>query len=155
MKHEFKDIKYKLLEISSRAFQHNEFIPPQFTCDGRNFNPPFRIEHIPEEAKSLALIVDDPDAGGGLWVHWVVWNVPITNHIEENSIPGIEGVNDSKNNHYHGPCPPSGTHRYFFKIYALDSVLDLPATTTKQALEIAMQPHIKGFGEIIGLYQRK
>jgi len=155
MKHEFNDVKYKPLQISSGAFQHNELIPPQFTCDGRNINPPLDIEDIPQEAKSLVLIMDDPDAPGGMWVHWVVWNIPITHRVEENSVPGIEGMNDSKRNHYGGPCPPSGTHRYFFKVYALDSVLDLPINTNKTSLEQAMLPHILGFGEIIGLYKRK
>ena len=155
MKHEFNEVKYDTLLISSPAFEHQSKIPLQYTCDGRNINPPLTIEQIPEEAKSLVLIVDDPDAPGGMWVHWVVWNIPITLSIKENSIPGVEGINDSRRNHYGGPCPPSGTHRYFFKVYALDEVLELPATTDKKALEQAMQPHILAFGEIIGLYERK
>jgi Raf kinase inhibitor-like YbhB/YbcL family protein len=88
-------------------------------------------------------------------VHWVVWNIPITHEIAENEIPGIEGINDSRRNHYSGPCPPSGTHRYFFKFYALDSVLELPSSSTKSSLEKAMQPHILAFGELIGQYKRK
>jgi len=154
MKHEFKEIKYAALEVSSDAFKANDWIPSLYTCDGKNINPPLRIDHIPDEAKSLALIMDDPDAPGGMWVHWVVWNIPVTHEIQENKIPGIEGMNDSKRNHYGGPCPPSGTHHYFFKIYALDTVLDLPAKTKKEDLEKAMQPHIVGFGEIIGLYKK-
>lgn len=154
MKHEFKDIKYAALEVTSNAFKANEPIPSLYTCDGRNINPSLHIEHIPDEAKSLALIVDDPDAPGGMWVHWVVWNIPVTHEIQENKIPGIEGMNDFKRNHYGGPCPPSGTHRYFFKVYALDKILDLPATTDKKTLELAMQPHILGFDEIIGLYEK-
>jgi len=155
MKHEFNAVKYDTLLISSQVFDHQGSIPSQYTCDGRNINPPLAIEHIPEEAESLVLIVDDPDAPGGMWVHWVVWNIPITLSIKENSVPGVEGVNDFKRNHYGGPCPPSGTHRYFFKVYALDEVLDLPASTDKKALELAMQPHILAFGEIIGFYKRK
>ena len=155
MKHEFKDIKYAALAVTSAAFKANDFIPSLYTCDGKNINPPLRIDHIPDEAKSLALIVDDPDAPGGLWVHWVVWNIPVTHEIPENKIPGIEGLNDFKRHHYGGPCPPSGTHHYFFKIYALDTVLDIPEKTNKTDLEKAMQPHIVGFGEIIGLYKRK
>ena len=154
MKHEFNEVKYDTMLISSQAFDHQSNIPSQYTCDGRNINPPLEIEQIPEEAKSLVLIVDDPDAAGGMWVHWVVWNIPITLSIKENSIPGTEGVNDFKRKHYGGPCPPSGIHRYFFKVYALDAVLDLPASTDKKSLEQAMQPHIIAFGEIIGLYQR-
>ena len=155
MKHEFNEVKYDTMLISSPAFEHQSNIPSRYTCDGRNINPPLVIEQIPEEAKSLVLIVDDPDAGGGMWVHWVVWNIPITLSIKENSVPGTEGVNDFKRKHYGGPCPPSGTHRYFFKVYALDAVLDLPANTDKKSLEQAMQPHIIAFGEIIGLYERE
>ena len=155
MKHEFNEVKYDTMLISSPAFEHQSNIPSQYTCDGRNINPPLVIEQIPEEAKSLVLVVDDPDAVGGMWVHWVVWNIPITLSIKENSVPGTEGVNDFKRKHYGGPCPPSGTHRYFFKVYALDAVLDLPAYTDKKALEQAMQPHIIAFGEIIGLYERE
>ena len=155
MKHEIPDVQYKPLEVTSTAFRHNELIPSLYTCDGQNINPPLTIAHIPREAKTLALIIDDPDAGGGMFVHWVVWNIPISHHISENKIPGMEGLNDYRRQHYGPPCPPSGTHRYFFKIYALDSVLDLPLSTTKPLLEKAMQPHILAFGELIGLYKRK
>ncbi len=155
MKHEFKDIKYAALEITSEAFKANAFIPSVYTCDGKNINPPIHIDRIPDEAKSLALIVDDPDAPGGMWVHWVVWNIPLTHEIAENKIPGIEGMNDFRRNHYGGPCPPSGTHRYFFKIYALDTVLELSSQTNKVELEKAMGEHIVGFGEMVGLYKKK
>lgn len=155
MKHEFKDIKYAALEVTSDAFKANELLPSLYTCDGKNINPPLHIDHIPDGAKSLALIVDDPDAPGGMWVHWVVWNIPVTHVIDENKIPGTEGVNDFRRNHYGGPCPPSGTHRYFFKVYALNAVLDLPTHSKKEDLEKAMHPHIVGFGEIVGLYKRK
>ncbi len=155
MKHEFPDLNYKALDISSAAFKPNAHIPSIYTCDGKNISPPLNIDHIPTEAKSLALIVDDPDARSGTWVHWVAWNIPITLEIPENEITGMEGLNDSKHRHYDGPCPPSGTHRYFFKVYALDAVLDLPEATTKSTLEDAMQPHILAFGELIGLYKRK
>jgi len=155
MKHEIIDVQYKPLEVTSQAFRHNDLIPSLYTCDGQNINPPLTIAHIPPEARSLALIVDDPDAGGDMWVHWVVWNIPITHEIPENKVPGTEGINDSKLNRYDGPCPPSGTHRYFFKVYALDTILELPASTTKTSLEQTMQSHILGFGEIIGLYKRK
>jgi Raf kinase inhibitor-like YbhB/YbcL family protein len=154
MKHEFKDILYKTLSVTSTAFKHEQFIPSRYTCDGKNINPPLDIDHIPSEAKSLVLIMDDPDAARGTWVHWVVWNIPITHHIGENEIPGTEGSNHSRVQHYHGPCPPSGVHRYFFKIYALKAVLDLPLSTDKAGLEMAIQPHILAFGELIGLYKR-
>jgi len=149
-----KSKHYKLLNISSTAFRHEELIPVQYTCDGRNINPPLEIDHIPVEAKCLALIMDDPDAPRGTYVHWVVWNIPVTRHLKENEVTGIEGVNDFNQHHYGGPCPPSGTHRYFFKVYALDELLDLPDGTNKTQLEEAMSPHIIAFGEMIGLYKR-
>ena len=154
MKHIEKAIYYKQLNISSIAFKADEMIPSKYTCDGVNINPPLDIKYIPEKAKWLALIVDDPDAPTGTWVHWVVWNIPVTHHIKENEVHGTEGINDFQQQHYGGPCPPSGTHRYFFKVYALDALLDLPANTKKLQLEKAMSEHIIAFGELIGLYIR-
>jgi len=148
-------VDYKQLKVGSTAFQNEEMIPLKYTCDGRNVNPPLDIEHIPEETKCLALIVDDPDAPVGTWVHWVVWNIPVMHHIKENEVHGTEGINDFQQHHYGGPCPPSGTHHYFFKIYALDALLDLPANTRKPQLEKAMSEHIIAFGEMMGLYKRK
>lgn len=147
-------VDYKQLKVSSIEFQNEGMIPLKYTCDGRNINPSLDIEHIPEEAKCLVLIVDDPDAPIGTWVHWVVWNIPVTHHIKENEVHGTEGINDFQQHHYAGPCPPSGTHRYFFKVYALDALLDLPANTKKLQLEKAMSEHIIAFGELIGLYNR-
>lgn len=154
MKHTDKAIDYKLLIISSSVFKEGEMIPPKYTCDGININPPIDIAGIPLEAKSLAIIVDDPDAPSGTWVHWVAWNIPVTHHLKEDHVPGTEGVNDFGNQHYGGPCPPSGTHRYFFKIYALDTILDLSVKSRKVQLEKAMSEHIIGFGELTGLYKR-
>jgi|SRR5665647_472915 len=148
-------VDYKQLKVSSTAFQSGKIIPIQYTCDGININPPLNIEHIPEEAKCLALIVDDPDAPIGTWVHWLVWNIPVTHRIKENEVHGTEGTNDFQQHRYAGPCPPSGTHRYFFKVYALNTLLDLPANTKKLELEKAMSEHIIAFGELIGLYRRK
>jgi Raf kinase inhibitor-like YbhB/YbcL family protein len=150
-----KAIDYKLLKISSAAFNDGEMIPSQYTCDGKNINPPLDIKNIPEETKSLAIIMDDPDAPIGTWVHWLVWNIPVTHHIKENAEFNYEGLNDFQQHHYGGPCPPSGTHRYFFKLYALDALLDLPPETKKIPLEKAMSEHIIAFGELIGLYKRK
>lgn len=155
----FYSSKYYILQsvnikLTSTAFKHNAFIPAQYSCDGKDINPPLDIDHVPEGTKSFALIVDDPDAPKGTWVHWVVWNIPAILHIKENHIPGNEGVNDFQRNHYGGPCPPSGTHRYFFKIYALDTILDLPADTDKFKLEKIMHKHIIAVGELIGLYKR-
>jgi Raf kinase inhibitor-like YbhB/YbcL family protein len=154
MKHIEKAINYKEMDITSTVFQAGGMIPAKYTCDGENINPSLDIENIPAETKSLALIADDPDAPVATWVHWVVWNIPVTHHIKENKIHGMEGINDFQQHHYGGPCPPSGTHRYFFKVYALDTLLDLPVSTKKIQLEKAMSEHIIAFGELIGLYKR-
>ncbi len=141
------------MKITSPEFKHNEMIPKKFTCQGQDMNPTLTIESIPKEAKSLALICDDPDAPGGTWVHWVLFDMPIISKIEENSVPGKEGMNDFGRQRYGGPCPPSGTHRYFFKIYALDTELNL-GNVDKKGLEKAMQGHILDKAELIGLYKK-
>lgn len=147
-------VDYRQLKVTSTAFESEEMIPSKYTCDGINISPPLDIEHIPEEAKCLVVIVDDPDAPNGTWIHWVVWNIPVTHHIRENEIHGTEGVNDFEQHKYGGPCPPVGTHRYFYKVYALNALLDLSANTRKPQLEKAMSEHIIAFGELVGLYQR-
>ena len=146
------------LMITSPAFENNGLIPEQYTCEGRNVNPPLFIGNMPPATKSLALLVDDPDAPMGTWVHWVVWNIPpAAKEIRENSLPSgaKQGLNDFKINAYRGPCPPSGTHRYFFKLYALDTLLNLPLDATKTDLEKAMSGHVMKRSEIIGLYKRR
>jgi Raf kinase inhibitor-like YbhB/YbcL family protein len=148
-------VDYKQIKVSSTAFTNDGMIPTKYTCDGKNINPPLDLKNIPEETKCLVLIVDDPDAPIATWVHWLVWNIPVTHHIKENEVHGIEGMNDFIQQHYGGPCPPSGTHHYFFKIYALDALLNLPPATKKIQLERAMSEHVIGFGELIGLYKRK
>jgi Raf kinase inhibitor-like YbhB/YbcL family protein len=147
-------VAYKKLEVTSALFKQNEFIPRRYTFDGLNVNPPLNFDHIPKEAKSLAIIVDDPDAPSGTWVHWVIWNIPVTHHLKENDAPGQQGMNDSGKQVYSGPCPPRGTHRYFFKVYALNCMLEIHAGSNKEDLEQAMEGHIIGFGELIGLYRR-
>ncbi len=142
------------MKITSPSFNNNDMMPAKFTYDGLDINPALEIENIPEETKSLALIVDDPDAPMKTWVHWVVFDIPLTNHIEEGSIPGRQGINDSGAKGYHGPCPPSGTHRYYFKIYALDKVLGLNDGISKAELEKTMQRSILSSAELIGLYNR-
>lgn len=142
------------MKITSPEFKHNEFIPKKFTCEGSDINPVLTIEDIPKDTKSLALIVDDPDAPMGTWVHWVVYDIPVVPRIDEDSIPGKQGGNDFNRQDYGGPCPPSGTHRYFFKMYALDTQLNLAEGISKKALEKAMEGHILGKAELIGLYQR-
>ena len=145
----------KELTIKSPSFQHNSPIPKKYSCDGENTNPSLTIEGTPKESKSLALIVDDPDAPNGTFDHWVVWNIPpSTTKVAENSVPGMEGLNGARQKGFMGPCPPSGTHRYFFKIYALDTELNLGAKSTKRDLEKAIQGHVLAKGELIGLYHR-
>jgi Raf kinase inhibitor-like YbhB/YbcL family protein len=146
------------LQLLSPVFKHNQLIPSKHTCDGADVNPPLVIENVPPEAKSLALIMDDPDAPAGTWVHWVIWNIdPGTRELRESSVPSgaMQGINDFRKHNYGGPCPPSGTHRYFFKLYALDATLTLGQNTDKAALEHAMKGHIVAQGELIGLYKRK
>jgi len=144
----------KELSVSSSAFENNKLIPSKYTCDGEDVNPPLTIEGVPDGTKSLVLIVDDPDAPMGTFDHWVVWNIPPTSKIEENAVPGTEGVNDFRKRSYGGPCPPYGTHRYFFKVYALDTKLDLSPNSRKKDVEKAMQGHVLAKGELIGLYRR-
>ena len=141
------------LTVSSPAFINNDKVPPKYTCHGEDVNPQLDIDELPEGTKSLVLIVDDPDCPIGDWVHWIVWNIIPTNTIRENSVPGVEGMNDFNKHSYGGPCPPSGTHRYFFKVYALDSELSLPVHTRKRELLQAMTGHILAKGEIVGLFK--
>ncbi len=145
------------LSISSTAFKYGEGIPARYSCDGSDVTPPLLFGTPPPSTTTLALIMDDPDAPVGTWVHWVVWNIPAeTREIHESSLPSgaIQGKNSWKRNNYGGPCPPSGTHRYFFKIYALDTALNLSQATTKNDLEQAMQGHILAGGELMGTYRR-
>ncbi|OGH20419.1 MAG: phosphatidylethanolamine-binding protein [Candidatus Levybacteria bacterium RIFCSPHIGHO2_02_FULL_37_13] len=145
------------MKILSSAFNHNKRIPAKYTCDGENISPPLQFLEVPESAKSLVLIVDDPDAPSKVWVHWVVYNInPQTSKVRENSVPegGVEGMTDFGKPGYGGACPPSGAHRYFFKLYALDTILDLPQSATKQMVEEKMQRNIIDRAELIGLYSR-
>jgi Raf kinase inhibitor-like YbhB/YbcL family protein len=143
------------LIVKSPAFESNKNIPSKYSCDGDEVNPPLTIESIPTGTKTIALIIDDPDAPRGTFDHWVMWNIPPADKIAENSVPGTQGLNGANQQSYIGMCPPSGTHRYFFKVYALDAKLDLKANSTKKKdLEKAMQGHILAKGELTGLYQR-
>ena len=143
-----------VMKLKSPEFENNMFIPKKFTCSGENINPALIIENIPEEVKSLALIFNDPDAPMGTWVHWVVFNIPVISRIEEDSVPGKQGINDFGRLNYGGPCAPFGTHRYFFKAYALDTKLNLEEGLTKADLEKAMASHILAKAELIGLYKK-
>ena len=145
------------MKIKSAAFSENQMIPQKYTCQGEDINPPLTIEGVPAAAKSVALIVDDPDAPGKTWVHWVVYNIPAKTTVEipEKSIPGAQVQNDFGNKDYGGPCPPSGTHRYFFKTYALDTMLSFKESpANKKDLERAMQGHVLAKGELVGLYKK-
>lgn len=138
-------------------FTNNGFIPAKYTCDGDNVNPPFKFDDVPETAQSLTLIVDDPDAPAGDWVHWTVWNInPATRQIPEDSVPdgAREGLTDFGRAGYGGPCPPSGTHRYQFKLYALDVPLNLDHQSTKKDIERAMSGHVLEQTLLVGLYKR-
>ena len=151
------------MKLISKAFDNNGIIPPQFTCDGRDISPPLSWSEPPADTQSLALICDDPDAPGKTWVHWVVYNLtPSTRFLSEAvSIEkgitggGLQGINDFNKLSYGGPCPPGGTHRYFFKLYALDKMLDLEPGATKAELEAVMKGHILDRGELMGHYSRK
>lgn len=147
------------MEVTSNAFKTNGQIPLRYTCDGENVNPSLKIMKIPEQAKSIALIVDDPDAPAKTWVHWIVFDIPVSGselEISEGENPeSIKGINDFKKLGYGGPCPPSGTHRYFFKAYALDKELGLNEGAAKKQVEKAMKGHILDSAELIGLYSRQ
>jgi Raf kinase inhibitor-like YbhB/YbcL family protein len=145
------------MKITSSAFQHGANIPSKFSCDGANTSPPLQISDVPSEAKSLVLIVDDPDAPSGLFTHWAVWNIsPQAGPIAEGSTPkGGQGTNDFGKSGYGGPCPPSGTHRYYFKVFALDRELDLPFGAKRGQLDAAMKGHVIAQGELMGRYSRK
>ncbi len=147
----------KNMQILSPVFLNNQNIPGKFTCDGDSVNPPLEFKDVPKEAVSLALIMDDPDAPAGTWVHWTLWNMdPATTGIAENSVPpkAIAGQTSSGQNVYGGPCPPLGQHRYFFKLYALDIKLSLSSFSLKEELEKTMQGHVIMQAELVGLYDR-
>lgn len=143
-----------IMELKSPEFNNNEYMPKKFSYRGENINPPLIITNIPSETKSIALIVDDPDAPSGDWVHWIIFDMPVLPRIEENSAPGKQGMNDFGRIGYDGPFPPSGTHRYFFKVYALDAELNLAEGSHKSDLEGAMKGHVLAKAELIGLYKK-
>jgi Raf kinase inhibitor-like YbhB/YbcL family protein len=151
------------IKITSSAFAEGGMIPSKYTCDGADISPPLQWGEVPEGTKSIALISDDPDAPMGTWVHWVLFNLPAeTKELAENVPPdetlpngAKQGVTDFGRVGYGGPCPPSGTHRYFFKIYALDTELQVNTSTGKRGLLKAMEGHILGQGQLMGKYKRK
>jgi Raf kinase inhibitor-like YbhB/YbcL family protein len=150
------------IRLESSAFSEGGAIPRQYTCDGRDLSPPLSFSGLPPEAKSLALICDDPDAPSKTWVHWVLYNLPPGAKGLPEGVPaakevaggGAQGTNDFRNIGYRGPCPPSGTHRYVFKLYALDGEVSLPPGTTKEELLRAMEGHVLAEGKLSGKYSR-
>jgi Raf kinase inhibitor-like YbhB/YbcL family protein len=144
----------KSLTVQSVAFSKGGHIPKKYSCDGEDINPPLEISDIPDETKALAIITEDPDAPRGVFDHWLVWNIPPNEAIPENSKQGINGINSFGKPGYGGPCPPSGSHRYFFKVYALDTELNLTAGANKQQLQNAMKDHVLASGEIMAHYKR-
>lgn len=146
------------MKLSSPVFQNSDFLPDKYTCHGPNINPPLFINDVPPASKSLVLIVNDPDAPSGTWTHWLLWNVPPDiGEIAENSLPSsaVEGTTSWGQPGYRGPCPPSGTHRYFFKIFALDTTLNLPSSSTADQLMVVMDNHIIDQAELVARYSSK
>ena len=145
------------MRISSPDFAHGASILSQFTCDGANRSPELEISGVPSRAKSLVLIVDDPDAPSGIFTHWLVWNIsPTTRKIGAGAAPSgaEEGTNDFGGTGYSGPCPPSGTHRYFFRLSALDAVVQVAAGASRSDLETAMRGHVIGSALLMGRYAK-
>lgn len=144
------------MELSSSAFEENGTIPSDYTCDGTDVSPALTFNVIPNNTKSLAVIMDDPDAPMRTWVHWLVWNIPpdISGFSKGENITYPQGKNDFGKLDYGGPCPPSGTHRYFFKLYALDTMLELEEGANKKQLESAMPGHIIEEAQLMGKYSR-
>ncbi len=153
----------RTIKLSSGAFAEGGLIPAAYTCVGRNVSPPLAWAGVPAETKTLALVVDDPDAPRGPWVHWVVYNLPAATKelsagvqaLSELADGGRQGKNDFGQIGYGGPCPPDGTHRYYFKLYALNTTLNLPAGATKQELLKAMYGHILDEGQLMGRYKKQ
>lgn len=144
------------MEIMSMGFENNEEMPRRYTCDGQDVSPPLIFEEVPEGVESFAIIVDDPDAPGGVFDHWIAWDIPAgTMEISEGSQPGTQGENDFGSRGYRGPCPPPGKpHRYRFKVYALDAKLRLREGSKKGDVEKAMEGHVLDKGELVGVYKR-
>ena len=146
------------ISITSPSFQAGGDIPTKFTCNGTNVSPELQISSVPNEAKSVVLIVDDPDAPRGLFTHWIVWNIdPKTTRVADNSAPtaAVQGTNDFGKRNYGGPCPPSGMHRYFFKIFALDTKLELKPGARRVEIDAAMRGHVLAQGELMARYSHK
>ncbi|MBI4746358.1 MAG: YbhB/YbcL family Raf kinase inhibitor-like protein [Deltaproteobacteria bacterium] len=160
---EMKGGREMKINVGSAAFTEGGMIPKQYTCDGADISPPLSWSTVPEGTKSITIVADDPDAPAGTWVHWIVYNLPPDLKGLPENVPaketlangGMQGMTDFRRIGYGGPCPPSGTHRYFFKVYALDKILDLYPGAIKKRLLNAMEGHILAEGELIGKYRRQ
>ncbi|KAA9340870.1 YbhB/YbcL family Raf kinase inhibitor-like protein [Adhaeribacter soli] len=148
------DIQEPYLMLSSPAFTEGQHIPEKYTCDGENVSPLLQIGDIPEGTESLALILEDPDAPHGTFTHWLIWDMPPIHTIMEGEKLGTEGKNDFGQMGYGGPCPPNGTHRYYFRLYALSQKLNLPENTSKEELLKAIEPVKLAKAELMGKYNR-
>ena len=145
-----------VLKISSPAFKDGTLMPRKYTCQGDDISPPLVISGLSQNARSLVLIVYDPDAPMGNWDHWVMWNIPLVGSIGEGTVPAgaLQGVNSFGDIRYGGPCPPSGTHRYVFKLYALDTLIGLEEGATRSSVEDAMKGHVIDSAQLTGLYRK-
>ena len=143
------------LEVTSPNFKLNDFIPRKFTCDGENINPQLNIAKIPDESKSICIIMDDPDAPVSTWTHWILWNIVPQKTIAQNFKNGVSGTNDFGTEKYSGPCPPYGVHTYYFRIYALDTLLTLKGFSKRQDLEKYMSGHVLAYGELTFKYKKE
>lgn len=141
------------LKVKCTAFANGNYFPLKYTCNGQNINPTLIIDDIPKNTISLALIMDDTESVNGEFDHWVMWNIPPVKKIAENTTPGVQGRNSNKQNKYYGPCPPNGVHTYNFKVYALDTKLQLSDTCGKRDLLKAMEGHVLASGTTKGLFK--
>ena len=151
------------LDVRSSAFEEGGAMPARYTCEGLDISPPLTWSSVPNGTRSFALIVDDRDAPGGAFVHWVIYNLPPDKQRLSRDVPNqrtlpsgaLQGKNGAGSIGYTGPCPPNGTHRYFFKVYALDTELDLGAGATKEEVVSAMEGYVLARGRLLGTYQRR
>lgn len=148
------DVAIRSLHVESKAFRDQGVIPRKYTCDGLNVSPPLDISFLPQSAVCLAVLAEDPDAPISTWLHWMAWNIPVSHHLPENLQRGLQGFNDFNKRYYCGPCPISGTHRYVFRVYALDTLLDVHPGIKKNEFLKAISDHIVAYGELTGTYTR-
>jgi len=143
-----------VMTVTSPAFEEGKMIPEEYTCQGRNINPPLTLSNIPVKTVSMAIILDDPEAPGGGFIHWVMYNIPPSSSIKQDDAAGIQAANGKGDLHYTGPCPPNEVHHYHFKIYALDVKLDVIENADKEKVLEKMKGHILATGELVGLYTK-